>query len=324
MSSSIFRISWPAFLVVGSRGARRRFYFHDRAVARLVRIRLHAADHAAVSFYRGLLPAAQPGHAPARLEFRARWAIITSSRPIRCRPWSAGCAESICAIGNWLPARTSIPRSATALPWRFGSSPNWRGRNEYRFWKPLNSLEICHEIIAEQARELNFQWDKAPCLARPGTPPSVAAPGPLQWLRDCRRALLAKGAISNRVKRVLKFPVAADCQTVPKTNGFASLIPRVACSFEFHKIIRMRVAHFDCFSGISGDMTLAALIDAGVDVDAIRAGLDSLGLPIKLEIEKVKRKRLPRHLRQHRGARSGIASLSARCRSHHQSLQTDR
>ncbi len=25
----------------------------------------------------------------------------------------------------------------------------------------------------------------------------------------------------------------------------------------------MRVAHFDCFSGISGDMTLAALLDAG-------------------------------------------------------------
>ncbi len=51
----------------------------------------------------------------------------------------------------------------------------------------------------------------------------------------------------------------------------------------------MRVAHFDCFSGISGDMTLAALIDAGVDVELVRAALDSLGLPIKLETEKVKR-----------------------------------
>ena len=51
----------------------------------------------------------------------------------------------------------------------------------------------------------------------------------------------------------------------------------------------MNVAHFDCFSGISGDMTLAALIDAGVDADAIRAVLDSLGLPIRLEAEKVKR-----------------------------------
>jgi len=51
----------------------------------------------------------------------------------------------------------------------------------------------------------------------------------------------------------------------------------------------VRVAHFDCFSGISGDMVLGALIDAGVDADAIRAGLDSLGLPIKLVVEPVKR-----------------------------------
>lgn len=51
----------------------------------------------------------------------------------------------------------------------------------------------------------------------------------------------------------------------------------------------MRVLHFDCFSGISGDMTLAALIDAGVDADAIRRGLDSLGLPIRLEADKVRK-----------------------------------
>lgn len=49
----------------------------------------------------------------------------------------------------------------------------------------------------------------------------------------------------------------------------------------------MRVAHFDCFSGISGDMTLAALIDIGVDAEAIRQGIASLNLPINLEIEKV-------------------------------------
>ena len=51
----------------------------------------------------------------------------------------------------------------------------------------------------------------------------------------------------------------------------------------------MRVAHFDCFSGISGDMTLAALFDVGVDPDAVRAVLDSFGLPITLEVERVKR-----------------------------------
>lgn len=51
----------------------------------------------------------------------------------------------------------------------------------------------------------------------------------------------------------------------------------------------MRVAHFDCFSGTSGDMTLAALIDAGVDAGAIRGAIDSLGLPVRLEIEKVRK-----------------------------------
>lgn len=51
----------------------------------------------------------------------------------------------------------------------------------------------------------------------------------------------------------------------------------------------MRVAHFDCFSGISGDMVLGAVIDAGVPADAIGRALDSLSLPIKLETERVKR-----------------------------------
>jgi uncharacterized protein (TIGR00299 family) protein len=51
----------------------------------------------------------------------------------------------------------------------------------------------------------------------------------------------------------------------------------------------MRVAHFDCFSGISGDMVLGAVLDAGIPAEAIRAALASLELPIELEIEKVKR-----------------------------------
>jgi len=49
----------------------------------------------------------------------------------------------------------------------------------------------------------------------------------------------------------------------------------------------MKGLHFDCFSGISGDMAVAALIDAGADVDAIRNGLASLELPLQTEIRKV-------------------------------------
>jgi len=51
----------------------------------------------------------------------------------------------------------------------------------------------------------------------------------------------------------------------------------------------MRVAHFDCFSGISGDMTLGALLDAGVDAAAVRDGIDSLGLAVRLDIQKVRK-----------------------------------
>jgi uncharacterized protein (TIGR00299 family) protein len=41
----------------------------------------------------------------------------------------------------------------------------------------------------------------------------------------------------------------------------------------------MRVAYLDCSSGISGDMTLGALVDAGISLEAIQQGIDSLGLP---------------------------------------------
>jgi len=41
----------------------------------------------------------------------------------------------------------------------------------------------------------------------------------------------------------------------------------------------MRVAYLDCIGGISGDMTLAALLDAGVDREQLEAGLRTLDLP---------------------------------------------
>jgi uncharacterized protein (TIGR00299 family) protein len=38
----------------------------------------------------------------------------------------------------------------------------------------------------------------------------------------------------------------------------------------------MKLAYFDCFSGISGDMTLGALVDAGCEIEHLRAGLGYL------------------------------------------------
>jgi len=52
----------------------------------------------------------------------------------------------------------------------------------------------------------------------------------------------------------------------------------------------MKIAYFDCHSGISGDMVLGALVDAGVDLEAIRKGLASLGLKgYEIKSKRVKR-----------------------------------
>lgn len=52
----------------------------------------------------------------------------------------------------------------------------------------------------------------------------------------------------------------------------------------------MRTAYFDCFSGISGDMCLGALIDAGVPLGEIQRGLRGLRLRgYRLRAEKVTR-----------------------------------
>ena len=39
-----------------------------------------------------------------------------------------------------------------------------------------------------------------------------------------------------------------------------------------------RVLYFDCFSGISGDMLLGALLDAGLPLDGLKAALGTLAV----------------------------------------------
>ena len=75
----------------------------------------------------------------------------------------------------------------------------------------------------------------------------------------------------------------------------------------------MKYAYFDCFSGISGDMTLGALLNAGVPVEQLRAELQGLSLPgWDLSTEKV--------------WKNGMAATYAKVRSQdtqtHRSLST--
>lgn len=51
-----------------------------------------------------------------------------------------------------------------------------------------------------------------------------------------------------------------------------------------------RVAYFDCFSGISGDMTLGALLDCGLEISRLQQMLSGLALPgYRLEASRVSR-----------------------------------
>ncbi len=53
----------------------------------------------------------------------------------------------------------------------------------------------------------------------------------------------------------------------------------------------MRIAYFDCFAGASGDMILGALVDAGLDPDALKAQLAKLNLThYDLQVQAVLKK----------------------------------
>ncbi|MGD9320862.1 MAG: DUF111 family protein, partial [Desulfobacteraceae bacterium] len=75
----------------------------------------------------------------------------------------------------------------------------------------------------------------------------------------------------------------------------------------------MKIAYLDCFSGISGDMLLGALLDAGLDFEALRKALGTLPLDgYDLEMRREERGglfgtlflvRVEKERQEHRGLR---------------------
>lgn len=54
----------------------------------------------------------------------------------------------------------------------------------------------------------------------------------------------------------------------------------------------MKILYLDCFSGISGDMTLGALVDAGADKEVVKKGVQQLlqhDVPVELKWKRVKK-----------------------------------
>ena len=62
-----------------------------------------------------------------------------------------------------------------------------------------------------------------------------------------------------------------------------------ALPYDENSVDSMRIAYLECFSGISGDMFLGALVDAGVSPQLLEKTVSALGVRAKLEISRVNR-----------------------------------
>src|SRR2546425_8203362 len=143
-------------------------------------------------------------------------------------------------------------------------------RTAFRVPSLLSVLQAsCASFVFMHLRIANFT---TPFFSQPYRMPGVCTPLALSCL-----------LFSPRVRHV------PSCLTLSSSADTINSSPteRIRCR-PFPRRIPMKLAYFDCFSGISGDMTLGALVDAGCDVDHLRAELRGLQVPgWELSAEKV-------------------------------------
>lgn len=82
------------------------------------------------------------------------------------------------------------------------------------------------------------------------------------------------------------------CFSLTHGKACASIcsVKRMSYALSTKERFQMKIAYFDCFSGISGDMTLGAFVDAGLDINVLQEQLARLHIHgYALSAEKVKR-----------------------------------
>ena len=72
-----------------------------------------------------------------------------------------------------------------------------------------------------------------------------------------------------------------------RRDGRQKFDHNAALPYDENSVDSMRIAYLQCFSGISGDMFLGALVDAGVSPQLLEKTVVGLGLEAKLEISRV-------------------------------------
>src|SRR4029434_9711995 len=132
-------------------------------------------------------------------------------------------------------------------------------------WPVQNRQEM--PLRPFQASEVFPAKSKSPCHIFPG----------------CLRPVLPSVFLTVLGTHRLNFCVIENsqykkCGTAGQNRAWFDTSPGRRYYQHYGKTI-VKIAYFDCFSGISGDMTLGALVDAGCDLEVLRAGLQGLQVP---------------------------------------------